>query len=57
MKGTHMNCLAAYYVQASQQWGLVIQEQNLGEITPLYDITCDISLHQACVKDRHSVDP
>jgi hypothetical protein len=49
-KSTCMNCLESYYIQMYQQKCLLIDEQNIGEIKPLYNIVHEIPSQCTCVK-------
>jgi len=39
LKGTHMNCWEALYMQAFHQHGILIAEQQVGDSNPLYELT------------------
>jgi hypothetical protein len=42
-KSTRINCLESYYIQLYQQKGLLlIEEQSIGEVNPLYSTAQDI---------------
>lgn len=36
-KSTRMSCLESYYIQTHQQKDLLVEEQNIGELNPLYN--------------------
>ena len=47
LKGTHMNCWEALYIQNFRQHGILIAEKQVGDSNPLYELinTTKILLH------------
>lgn len=56
-RSTRINYLESYSLQIYPEKGPLIEEQNIGELNPLYSIAGDIPPQRAREENKHYIDP